>query len=139
MEFRVHRMAQWVKVLAIKPSELNFISGTHMVEGENWFLPLFSDITHAPWHEQPLKCTQYMYMHANIFLKLLKLEFMNFCNASSPNSLTLVVSIPLQSVLCRHLCVFLPCTLTTFLSLLSLICIYSLVDFSAGQLCTWNI
>ncbi|GAB1300854.1 Excitatory amino acid transporter 4 [Apodemus speciosus] len=39
-----HKMAQWVKVLSIKPKVLNLIPGTYMVEEENGSQKLFSDL-----------------------------------------------------------------------------------------------
>lgn len=36
--------SQWIKMLAIKLDDLNFISGTHTAEGENYLLQLIPDL-----------------------------------------------------------------------------------------------
>jgi hypothetical protein len=56
--FRVSEMAQWVKELATKPSNLSLISRTNTEEGESQLLP----VTHGPLSK-----------HANMLNKYLKI------------------------------------------------------------------
>lgn len=44
---RATEMTQWVKVLAIKPDNLNEIPGTHSLDRKNWLIRVVNSWTHA--------------------------------------------------------------------------------------------